>query len=120
MQRAYPTEVRRLPEREALRITWSDQHVSEVGYRILRGYCPCAVCQGHAAPDVRFHEPPTAVSLEGIEPVGRYGLSFVWSDGHSTGIYRFDCLRALCPCPDCRRPGGAATPSHPLPQEDHR
>jgi DUF971 family protein len=37
-----------------------------------------------------------------IEPVGRYAIQFHWSDGHATGIYSFDRLRALCPCPACR------------------
>jgi len=45
-----------------------------------------------------------------IEPVGNYGLSFLWSDGHGSGIYRFEYLRQLCPCPVCKPeesgPGG--------------
>jgi ATP-binding protein involved in chromosome partitioning len=30
-----------------------------------------------------------------IRYVGRYGLQFLWSDGHSTGIYPFEFLRKL-------------------------
>jgi DUF971 family protein len=37
-----------------------------------------------------------------IEPVGNYGISIHWSDGHGTGIYRFDFLRRICPCKECR------------------
>jgi DUF971 family protein len=33
--------------------------------------------------------------------VGRYAIRFHWSDGHSTGIYTFEQLRELCPCPIC-------------------
>jgi DUF971 family protein len=33
--------------------------------------------------------------------VGRYAIRFHWSDGHSTGIYTFEHLRELCPCPIC-------------------
>jgi DUF971 family protein len=29
-----------------------------------------------------------------FSPVGRYALSFVFNDGHSTGIYTFDLLRS--------------------------
>ena len=36
-----------------------------------------------------------------IDPVGRYAIRFHWSDGHSTGIYPFEQLRELCPCPIC-------------------
>jgi DUF971 family protein len=33
---------------------------------------------------------PTAIHY-----VGRYALQFMWSDGHSTGIYTFEYLREL-------------------------
>jgi DUF971 family protein len=36
-----------------------------------------------------------------IDPIGRYAIQFHWSDGHSTGIYTFEHLRELCPCPRC-------------------
>jgi len=35
-------------------------------------------------------------------------LSSYWSDGHSTGIYTFDFLRDLCPCPECAAQRAAA------------
>ena len=41
---------------------------------------------------------------ESIAPVGNYAISIVWSDRHSTGIYRFDFLRRLCPCEQCGGP----------------
>jgi DUF971 family protein len=98
------TEARRLPEQARLRLTWSDGHSAEFDYRYLRGWCPCASCQGHGGP-IDFHPPPGPVRAEGIEPVGNYAISIVWSDGHSTGIYRYDFLRQICPCPSC---GGTA------------
>jgi DUF971 family protein len=33
---------------------------------------------------------PTAIHY-----VGRYALQFVWSDGHSTGIYTYEYLREI-------------------------
>jgi DUF971 family protein len=33
---------------------------------------------------------PTAIHY-----VGRYALQFVWSDGHSTGIYTYEYLRDI-------------------------
>lgn len=104
------TEVRRLPASHALRLTWSDRHGAEFDYDYLRGWCPCALCQGHHNLEVLFHAPPGPVAAGSIEPVGNYGISIVWSDGHATGIYRFDFLRELCPCADCRRSG----PARPL------
>ena len=35
------------------------------------------------------------ISLRNTNLVGRYALSFVWSDGHKTGIFSFDYLREL-------------------------
>ncbi len=50
---------------------------------------------------IKFHPVGSSVEPLTIEPVGRYGLSFHWSDGHATGIYRFDFLRQICPCSEC-------------------
>jgi DUF971 family protein len=109
------TEARRLPERQRLRLTWTDGHRAELDYAYLRGWCPCAGCQGHGG-RVTYRPPSAAqaesLDLERIEAVGRYALSFLWSDGHGTGIYRFDYLRSLCPCDACREArGGEPQPS---------
>jgi DUF971 family protein len=98
-------EARRLPEAARLRLTWSDGHQADFDYAYLRGWCPCAVCQGHSALKLVFHAPSGPVRAESLAPVGNYGLSIGWSDGHSTGIYRFDFLRQICPCPSCRGDG---------------
>ena len=102
MQSHRPTEIRRLPESRRLRVTWADGHRAEYDYDYLRGYCPCAGCQGHGTLGVRFQAPPRSVEPMAIEPVGNYAVSFAWSDGHATGIYRFDFLRDICPCEGCR------------------
>jgi DUF971 family protein len=102
MSAARPTEIRRLPEVGKLRITWSDGHVADYGYDYLRGYCPCAACQGHSVSEVEYRPPSVSVSATTIEPVGNYAISILWSDSHATGIYRFDFLREICPCGACR------------------
>lgn len=101
MNTAHLSEVRRLPERHRLRLTWGDGHEAEYDYDYLRGYCPCASCQGHAVDSIRFHPPPAPVEPVEIQPVGNYGISIHWSDRHATGIYRFDFLRQICPCDAC-------------------
>lgn len=89
------TEARRLPDERRLRLTWSDGHVLKHPYDFLRGWCPCAGCQGHETVKLRFHPPAQPVEPETIQPVGNYAISILWSDGHGTGIYRFDYLRRL-------------------------
>jgi DUF971 family protein len=95
-----PTEMNHIKARGVVRVTWDDGHVGEYEQTYLRGYCPCALCQGHG-PQRRFIESPEA-QLMAIEPVGNYAVELHWRDGHSTGIYTFEYLRALCPCPQCR------------------
>jgi len=41
--------------------------------------------------DTRFTEEQT--TLKEVFPVGRYGLTPSWGDGHDTGIYTFKMLR---------------------------
>ncbi len=43
------TEIRRLDDQRALRLTWSDGHAADFDYDYVRGYCPCAGCQGHGS-----------------------------------------------------------------------
>ena len=98
------TEARRLPEERRLRLTWNDGHVGEYPYDYLRGWCPCAGCQGHTGLKIRFLPPANPVTIESIKPVGNYAISLAFSDGHGTGIYRYELLRDLCPCPQCGGP----------------
>jgi DUF971 family protein len=86
-------------------IDWGDGHRGVYPHSILRGYCPCAGCQGHSG-EIRFIENEgVQQELEGIEAVGSYALSLTWFDGHASGIYSFQFLRSLCQCNECLRPG---------------
>lgn len=100
MGTCYPTEVRRMPEERQLRLTWNDGHVSEFAYAYLRGWCPCAGCQGHGNARRYVHASNTELTRIGV--VGKYALSLAWGDGHDTGIYSYRYLRELCACALCR------------------
>lgn len=101
-------EARNLPQTRRLRLTWSDGHSAEFDHAYLRGWCPCAGCQGHTGLTIRYLPAPGPVAADTIEPVGNYAISIAWSDGHSTGIYRFDFLRQICPCAACAAGSGTA------------
>jgi DUF971 family protein len=103
---ATPLEIRRMDNRE-IHISWADGHKTVFTNTHLRERCPCATCVNELTgermlrpeavrPDIRAAE---------ISLVGRYAIQIRWSDGHSTGIYSFDKLRADCGCESCR--GGA-------------
>lgn len=59
-----------------------------------------------ATPDPEVFDQPLedtpATRLRKIEPVGSYAIMMEWEDGHHYGIYNWNYLRALCPCPVCR------------------
>lgn len=100
-----PREVRRHGT-DSVEITWSDGHASLFANRYLRDNCPCAFCREtrpRYSPPVRDAE---AVHPVTISPVGLYAINVVWSDGHDSGIYSYQTLRALCPCDECA-PAGA-------------
>jgi ATP-binding protein involved in chromosome partitioning len=103
-----PAGIEHLDGEGRLRITWTDGHVSDYPAAYLRGWCPCAQCQGHegARQFVRVASPV----LVSFEHVGRYALSFRWRDGHSTGIYSYRYLRELCACRRCK-PEGIGEPA---------
>lgn len=113
-----PAEPIRLEIQDSTRtvsIAWDDGHQSTYPWWYLRGYCPCAVCQGHGiAWDFVANENPR---LTEIQEVGQYALNLVWDDTHRTGIYTFDALRTLCPCIACRKQYGAHHPWARLPPE---
>ena len=100
--RPRPTEVRHRREEQRVEITWSDGHASDFPYEYLRGWCPCALCQGHGGERhfVRSVDP----RLEKIEPVGNYAFNLIWSDGHDAGIFSYAYLREICPCGDAEHP----------------
>ena len=77
-------------------IDWGDGHKGVYPHVILRGYCPCAGCQGHTG-TIQFVEASgTQLELDDIQPVGNYALQLTWFDGHGSGLYSYKYLRALC------------------------
>jgi DUF971 family protein len=88
-------------------IEWSDGHNSVHSNRGLREACPCAMCKGEPPAIGRSMVIPLTVAApEGVHAerfsmVGRYAISFLWSDGHSTGIYPYDYLLEMCECEAC-------------------
>jgi DUF971 family protein len=109
-----PTRIKLAGENNALRIEWSDGHVSAYPYRYLRDRCPCATCSEAGPPPAESAGSPFPIlgakplRPERAELVGRYALQIFWSDNHSSGIYSFDYLRELCPCAECEARRAAA------------
>ena len=84
-------------------IQWSDGHTSAYPHRYLRLECHCATCVGEW-PNKGELDPgtiPMDVYAMEYQTIGRYAIQFLWSDGHYTGLYPYDVLRKVCPCPEC-------------------
>lgn len=94
-----PVEVRAPQGARLLEIVWDDDSTSFHRHEVLRGFCPCAVCQGHegAIEWVDGEWSGDAVELTDLVETGQYGLRLVWADGHQTGIYSFRFLNDLAP-----------------------
>lgn len=121
MSSAFSNEMQANPEHIAIskskgvKIDWEDGHRSEYTLAYLRDECPCASCTGaHGtepqktnfsamqSPGNPFPMFKAAPKMVTVEPVGSYAFRVEWNDGHKTGIYSYDHLRKICPCPECR------------------
>jgi DUF971 family protein len=89
-----PTGVKAPHGASVLELTWADGHRCLYPHELLRGYCPCAGCQGHSGA-IAFVAGQNQ-ELRELEQVGNYALGLTWGDGHNTGIYTFRFLRGLC------------------------
>ncbi len=98
-RRATPEELRAPRGARVIEIVWADGATTPIHHRTLRGFCPCAHCQGHQGPIEwvagTAELPEGALELVEIEEVGQYAVQLSWGDGHRTGIYSFSYLREL-------------------------
>jgi len=97
-----PIEIGRANQHD-VRITWQDGHESVYPARELRLHCPCAGCVDEVTGRGTLIATSVAHDIRPltVDVVGRYALTIRWSDGHHTGIYAFDRLRAMCGCSAC-------------------
>jgi DUF971 family protein len=107
-----PTSINANRLKKELAVMWDDGHSSLYSFSLLRAGCPCAECRGGhdkmgTTPDpsaFTAHLPDSpATRLANLVPVGSYGISPIWEDGHDAGIFRWEYLRALCPCDECKK-----------------
>ena len=80
-------------------IRWDDGRESFITFATLRAASPSASVRGER--DIFGHqyggEAPRdyrGVEVTGWERIGNYAIRFDFSDGHRTGLYAYDMLRA--------------------------
>jgi DUF971 family protein len=117
--RKKPTDVKvHVTSRAGVDIVWADGHASHYDFAYLREQCPCAICDDlrqkkdqqanqdlpTPAPNLQSAELPMFKPRPGAraaKTVGHYALQIDFTDGHSAGIFSYDYLRTICPCPQC-------------------
>jgi len=104
-----PTDITVEHSRQVMRIEWADGHISEYNLHGLRKACPCVTCKGGhenmgepIEMDVFDEIIDVDRKIDDLEIVGNHALKITWGDGHNTGMYRWQYLREICPCEECR------------------
>ena len=86
-------------------IEWEGGHRSSYSGERLRWACPCAECRGEAGAPGRLARlkslDQAELRVQNVVLVGQYALQIAFDSGHSTGLYTFTMLRAMCDCPEC-------------------
>lgn len=81
----------------ALVLRWCDGREQRLADRDLRLACQCAQCRDETT-GARLLDPasvPLDARLTCVSSVGNYALRLAFSDGHDSGIYPFETLRAM-------------------------
>lgn len=78
-----------------LRAEYDDGAVFEIPFELLRVESPSAEVQGHGPGQKKTVTGKQNVQVAAAEPVGRYAVRLTFDDGHDSGIYSWDYLRAL-------------------------
>jgi len=92
----WPVKITFRAAAQELVAVFDDGQSGSVDYRTLRLESPSAEVQGHGSgPKPPSPVVPEDISVTKAEPVGRYALRLHFSDGHSSGLYTWNILRAL-------------------------
>lgn len=81
-------------ERELeMRVEYGDGVTAVFPLLALRQGCPCAGCRGRRERGGEAYA-GSSITVRDAELHGNWGVSIRWSDGHDTGIYAWEHLRA--------------------------
>ena len=92
---AIPLEIKGL-QKDEVTFVWSEDKTDVWPARVLRLRCTCAYCKSEDTGErlIVDDEIPLDITVKDMHMVGNYGVGIQFSDGHSTGIYRFATLQS--------------------------
>ncbi|HZG20203.1 MAG TPA: DUF971 domain-containing protein [Herbaspirillum sp.] len=76
-------------------VEFDDGVMFSLPFELMRVYSPSAEVRGHGPGQEVLQTGKREVEINGIEPVGNYGVKPLFSDGHASGIFTWDYLYQL-------------------------
>ena len=80
---------------QVLTLRFDDGEHYELSSEFLRVHSPSAEVRGHSADQAVLQVGKEQVKIVELKPVGNYGLSPLFSDGHDSGIFTWQELYRL-------------------------
>ncbi len=90
-----PTDIRLRRRSRVVEVAFADGRRYALDFEYLRTQSPSAEVQGHGHGQDVLQIAKENVDVVAIEPVGRYAIKIVFSDGHDSGLYSWRYLREL-------------------------
>ena len=87
-----PVEIKLLQKSRILELNFPEGEKFSLSCEYLRVHSPSAEVKGHGGGEGILQVGKKDVNIIGIDPVGNYGLKFIFDDGHDSGIFTWDFL----------------------------
>lgn len=94
MQKA-PVSINYDRAEKCLTLVWPDQNEDTFSAEFLRVHSPSAEVRGHGIGQEVLQTGKRNVAITGLEQTGRYALKIIFDDGHDSGLFDWNYLRAL-------------------------
>lgn len=95
MSGPWPTDLLYDRAAHVLEVSFSNGETARLPAELLRVRSPSAEVRGHGGGPGETVFGKQQVAIERIEPVGRYAVRLVFSDGHDSGLYSWAYLLEL-------------------------
>ncbi|QID16355.1 DUF971 domain-containing protein [Nitrogeniibacter mangrovi] len=90
-----PTDIVLHTQSRCLEVAFDNGARYRLPFEFLRVFSPSAEVRGHGIGQETLQTGKRDVIVEQVEPVGKYALKLVFSDGHDSGLYSWDYLAEI-------------------------
>ncbi|MFC7399769.1 gamma-butyrobetaine hydroxylase-like domain-containing protein [Chelatococcus sp. GCM10030263] len=91
----WPSELRLSADKRVFTVSFESGELFSLRAEYLRVMSPSAEVRGHSPSERKTVAGKKDVTIAAVEPVGRYAVRLVFSDGHDTGLFTWDYLHEL-------------------------